>query len=335
MTPIQLAVDAMGGDFAPQEIVAGAVQGAREHHVALLLVGEPQIVQAELARHDTSGLDITLIPCDDVIRMDEDPALAVRSRAGASINVACRLVLDGQADGVVTMGHTGAGFVAALMHFGRIPGVQRPAILVPFLGLRKDLYLVDAGANTDVRPEHLLAFARMGSVYVARVAGIPQPAVGLLSNGAEPNKGNRIYKAAWPLLQAAPDIHFIGNVEGHDLFQRSPVNVVVTDGFLGNVVFKTLEGTITQVLAQVAEVLDTLPPEAAAVVRAHLDLVQARNHYARYGAAVLLGVRHPMFIGHGRSRAVAVRHALGTAKRMITAGVIPTLVTAFQGETPP
>ncbi len=333
MRSIRLAVDAMGGDFAPQEIIAGAVQGAREHRVALILVGELQAVQAELARHDTTGLDIDIAPCDDVIRMDEDPALAVRSRAGASINVACRLVLDGQADGVVTMGHTGAGFVAALMHFGRLPGVQRPAILVPFLGMRDDLYLIDAGANTDVRPEHLLAFARMGSVYVKRVAGIPQPEVGLLSNGAEPNKGNKIYKAAWPLLQAAPDLNFLGNVEGHDLF-HSTVNVVVCDGFLGNVVFKTMEGAVTQVLAQVAEVLDALPPETAAVVRAHLDLVQARNHYARYGAAVLLGVRHPMFIGHGRSRAVAVRNALGTARRMIAADVIPSISAAFQENLP-
>lgn len=321
---IRLAVDALGGDFAPQEIIAGAVQGAREQDIALLLVGTPAQVEDALSHHDTTGLEVEIVPCEDVIRMDEDPALVVRSRHGASINVACRLVLEGRADGVVSMGHTGAAFIAALLHFGRLPGVQRPALLVPLLGLRDDLYLIDAGANTDVRPKHLLTFARLGSVYVERVAGIARPAVGLLSNGAEANKGNRIYKEAWPLLQQAPDLRFIGNVEGHDLF-RKPVNLVVCDGFLGNVVFKTAEGVVAQVLAQVAEVLDTLPPESASLVHAHLDMVQARNHYARYGAAVLLGVNHPMFIGHGRSRAPAVRNALKTAQRMIAAGVLEHL----------
>ena len=203
MGVIRIAVDAMGGDYAPGEIIAGAVQGAKDLDLGLVLVGDPHLIQPQLSELETDGLELEIAPSFDVIRMEEHPAQAVRARPDASINVACRLVLDGRADGVLSMGHTGAGMIAALLNFGRIPGVERPAALVPFLGLRKDLYLLDAGAITEVRPQHLLQFAHMGSAYAEYAAQIPSPRVALLSNGEEANKGNKIGQEAYTLLEAS------------------------------------------------------------------------------------------------------------------------------------
>jgi glycerol-3-phosphate acyltransferase PlsX len=311
----------MGGDYAPQEIVAGALQGARSLSVGLLLVGDEQAIQKELAAAETGDLSFEVVPAQGVIRMGEEPAQAVRSRPKASINVACHLVLEGRADGVLTMGHTGAGMIAALFNFGRIPGVERPAAIVPLLGLRQDLFLIDAGANTEVRPQHLLQFAQMGAAYVEHAIGIPWPRVGLLSNGSEPNKGNAVGREAYPLLAAAKGINFIGNVEGNSLV-AGDVNLVVADGFVGNILLKSAEGIVGAVLAQVEEIFPQMSDEAAGLYRAHLDSLRHRNDYARHGVSTLLGVQHPMFIGHGRSKANAVSNGMATAHRMIASDVV-------------
>lgn len=320
MGVIRLAVDAMGGDYAPGEIIAGAVQGARDLDLGLVLVGDPQLIQEQLSELEKDDLELEIAPSFDVIRMEEHPAQAVRARPDASINVACRLVLDGRADGVLSMGHTGAGMIAALLNFGRIPGVERPAALVPFLGLRKDLYLLDAGAITEVRPQHLLQFAHMGSAYAEYAAQIPNPRVALLSNGEEANKGNKIGQEAYTLLKASP-LNFVGNIEGHTLL-TSEVNVVVADGFVGNIILKLAEGIAASLLDQVQEVVEKLPDAPAELVKHHLDTLREKNNYAHYGVSTLLGVQHPVFIGHGRSKAAAVRSGMETAKRMIAGGVI-------------
>ncbi len=325
---MRLAVDAMGGDFAPAEIVAGAVQGARDMRLGLVLVGEPVALQRELSKIEVDDLDLKVIPAKDTIHMVDDPIQAVRARPEASINVACRLVVEGQADGVLTMGHTGAGMVSALLNFGRIPGVERPALIVPFLGLRDDLYLIDAGANTEVRPMHLHQFALMGAAYAEHAAGIANPRVGLISNGSEPNKGNKVGREAYALLEADERLNFIGNVEGHTMLS-SGVNVMVSDGFVGNVLFKGAEGIVAWLLEQVEEVLEQLPPDARAAVRVHLDLLRTRNHYASYGVATLLGVNHPIFIGHGRSKAKAVYSGMATAQRMTATQVVSKIRQAF------
>jgi len=320
MGVIRLAVDAMGGDYAPGEIVAGAIQGARDLDLCLLLVGDPDAIQEQLSGLQTEDLELEIVPSQDVIRMQEHPAQAVRTRPAASINVACKLVLDGRADGVLSMGHTGAGMIAALLNFGRIPGVERPAALVPFLGLRQDLYLLDAGANTEVRPQHLLQFAHMGSTYAEYAAQIPHPRLALLSNGAESNKGNKIGQEAYTLLEAS-NLNFVGNIEGHTLLS-SDVNVVIADGFAGNIILKLAEGIAASLLDQAQEVLDKLPEASGELVKRHLDVLREKNNYAHYGVSTLLGVQHPIFIGHGRSKAAAVRNGMATAKRMIAGGVI-------------
>ena len=317
---IRLAIDAMGGDFAPADIVAGAIEGARRSRVALLLVGDPAAIQGELVKTDHADLDLEIEAADGVIRMEEDPARAVRLQPGASINVACQAVLDGKANGVLTMGHTGAGMIAALLKFGRTPGVDRPAVIVPLLGLREDLFLIDAGANTEVRPGFLFQFAQMGAVYVEHAAGIPNPRVGLLSNGSEPNKGNATGHAAYLLLAEADGLNFIGNVEGYRLFDGD-VNLIVADGFVGNILLKSAEGLVASLLTQVEEVLPKLEPESAGLMETELEAFRQRNHYARHGVSTLLGTQHPMFIGHGRSRAEAVTNGVETARRMIAGNI--------------
>jgi len=326
---IRLAIDAMGGDFAPHEIVAGAVRGARRLGVSLVLVGEQASIQAELDDQECTGLEIEIVPAGSVIGMHDNPAHAVRSQPEASINIACELVLDGRADGVVTMGHTGAGMIAALFKFRRIAGIERPAVIVPLLGLRENLYLIDAGANTEVRPKHLLQFAQMGSMYVEMAFGIPQPRVGLLSNGAEPNKGNAVGREAYALLERAGELNFIGNVEGNSLWS-SGINLIVTDGFTGNVLLKSTEGTVSALLTQVEEILPRLTGAPAELLQSQLQDLRLRNHYSRHGVSTLLGVQHPMFIGHGRSKAEAVVNGMATAQRAIASNAIASICQAFK-----
>lgn len=331
---IRLAVDAMGGDFAPAEIVAGALSGARQAGLALCLVGDADAVHHELAQHPSDDLTIEVVHAAEVIHMADDPVRAVRERPEASINVACRLVQERQADGLLTMGHTGAGMVAAMFAFGRLPGVDRPAALVPFLGLRPDLYLIDVGANTEVRPQHLLQFAHMGAAYAASVAGISEPRVGLLSNGAEPNKGNRVGREAYNLLQSEPGLNFIGNVEGHTLLTGG-ANVVVADGFAGNVLLKFAEGLVPGLLQEVAGVLADLPAETAETLRTRLKALGDRTNYAHYGASALLGLQKPVFIGHGRSKALAVHNGVLTAGKAIAADVVAVIRRALAGQAQP
>jgi glycerol-3-phosphate acyltransferase PlsX len=325
---IRLAIDAMGGDFAPREIIAGAVQGARKLGIHVLLVGDPASIKVELDRLDCTGIAIEIESAATVIGMHANPAEAVRTQPQASINIACQVVLEGRADGVVTMGHTGAGMIAALFKFGRIPGVERPAVIAPLLGLRENLYLIDAGANTEVRPKHLLQFAQMGSVYVEQAIGIPRPRVGLLSNGAEPNKGNATGREAYPLLEQASGLNFAGNIEGNSLWS-SDINVIVADGFSGNVLLKSTEGTVKTLLTQVEEVLPRLSAEPTEVLKAHLLDLRRRNHYSRHGVSTLLGVRHQMFIGHGRSKAEAVVNGMATAQRVIASTTIANIGQLF------
>jgi glycerol-3-phosphate acyltransferase PlsX len=291
-------------------------------------VGDPVAIEAELSNQDTQGVDYSIVPSKDVVHMDEDPIKAVRSKPDSSIKVACRQVLAGKADGVISMGHSGASIIAASVNFGRIPGVERPAPVIPFLGLREDLYLTDAGANTDVLPRHLLQFARMGTAYLSYALGIPNPRVGLLSNGSEPNKGNQLGKEAYSLLEADGDINFIGNIEGHAMFVGG-VDLVISDGFTGNVLIKTAEGIVQTLLAQFKDILATLPPDGLNAIDPQVQALYARNDYSRVGAAALLGVQRPMFFGHGRSKAIAVRNGIGNALNMITTDIVGKIRLSF------
>ncbi len=319
MSGIRLAVDASGGDFAPHEIIAGAISGAAQHPaVQLALVGRSDQIQAWLQQHDVRRASIEIVEAPDTIEMGEDPAFAVRSKKQASIVVACEWVRAGRADAVVTMGHTGAGMVAALFTFGRLPGIDRPAAIAPYLGF-EHTFLIDVGANTEVSPQHLLQFANLGSTYVEKVIGLPRPRVALLANGAEPNKGNAIGRQAFPLL-AASGLNFVGNIEGTDL-PKDRANVIVSDGFTLNIALKLSEELIDVVLQQVAAEYDVVDDHLAAV----LERVRQRHDYAQHGASLLLGVNGLIFIGHGRSRAPAVARAIGQAARAVEVDLLAAL----------
>lgn len=328
MEKVRIAIDAMGGDYAPKEIVIGALQGARDFGVKVLLVGEPTAIEAEISNLNTGGLEYSIVPSKGTIQMDEDPIQAVRNKSDSSINIACRQVLEGNADGVLSMGHSGASIIAASINFGRIPGVERPAPVIPFLGLREDLYLTDAGANTDVLPRHLLQFAKMGTAYLIHALGISNPRVGLLSNGSEPNKGNQVGKQAFSLMKADSDINFIGNIEGHSMFTGG-VDLVISDGFIGNILIKTAEGIVQTLLAQFKDVLSSLPQDALTSIASQMEALYAHNDYARVGVAALLGLQRPIFFGHGRSKAIAVRNGIGNALKMITTDIVDKIRLAF------
>jgi glycerol-3-phosphate acyltransferase PlsX len=321
MEEIHLAIDAMGGDYAPEEVVTGAVQGAREHNIHISLVGDPTVIQNELSKLNTDGISYEIIDAPEVIQMDESPVKAVRARPDATINVACRMVAQGKADGVLTMGHSGAGLIAGMLNFGLIPGIERPAFIVPFLGLRDGLFITDAGANTEVRPNQLVQFAQMGTAYVELVGGIKNPTVGLLSNGSEPNKGNKLGRTTYPLLSKAEGIDFYGNIEGHTMLE-SDVNIILCDGFTGNVVLKIAEGIIDRIIKQAQSDTPDLVGEFSEVVFEYLKNLRWSKSYANQGVAALLGLQFPIFIGHGRSKAIAIRNGMAHARRTISEDVL-------------
>jgi len=327
---MRIAVDAMGGDHGPATIVAGALDGARRAGVGLTLVGQTDMIQAALATHDQTGIDIEVLDAPDVIGMDQHPAQAVRRLPNASILVACRAASSGSAGAVVSAGNSGAAMAAALLVLGRIPGIDRPAIASFVPSERGRTLLLDLGAVTDPRPAHLVQFARMGSAYAERVGGIASPTVGLLSNGEEPTKGNQLVQETFPLLAALAGIDFYGNVEGTDITQ-GVVDVVVTDGFTGNVALKVAEGVGALVVAALrSEVTATLPRKLAALLlRPAFRAVGSKLDYSETGGAALLGVNGAVVIAHGRSDAKAIANAVLVAHRAASQEVVAHIGAAI------
>lgn len=312
---MKIAVDAMGSDNYPVPDVEGAVQGAREFDVALLLVGKPDAIEAELARHDTAGLSIEVVPASQVIEMTDSPATAVRSKPDSSMVVGMKLLKQGRADAFVSMGNTGGMLAAAIFHLGRIKGIKRPALSTVFPTASGHTFILDIGANADVKPDYLPQFALMGSVYVERVLGVPNPRVGLVSNGEEESKGSEVVQAAHQLIKHMPGINFIGNVEGRDI-PFGKADVVVTDGFTGNIIIKLAEGLGKMMKTMIREELkaDPLSIVGGVMARRAFDRISERTNYARYGGAPLLGVDGIVIVGHGSSTAFAVKHAVRVAR---------------------
>jgi phosphate acyltransferase len=318
-----VAVDAMGGDKAPEEIVAGAVEAARSDDIPVVLVGPPEQVG------DTGGLP--LVACTEVIAMHEDPAQSVRKKKDSSLVRAAELVRDGKASAMVSAGNTGATMAAALLRLGRLPGVARPCIATPLPRLgRQPAVLVDAGATTECTPPMLVQFAQMGAAYVAARYEIAEPTVGLLSIGEEPSKGTPMVKETHALLEApASGVRFYGNVEGRDLLP-SPVDVVVTDGFTGNVTLKALEGSLRFVIDTLMAVFgsDDEAREASEVLLPRLLPLAAEFEPENTGGAMLLGVDGVCVIGHGRSSSVAMVNAIRVAYDLARRGLVDHLAAA-------
>ncbi len=320
--PVTIALDAMGGDYAPREILLGAIEAAQTLPVSLLLVGPDRTIEQEL-REIADGRPVPqfeIVDAPDVIGFQDD-ASAVKNRRGASIRVICDLVREGRADACVTMGHTGAALMASILTFGRIGKVQRPCVGVPYFNLQPQTLLLDAGAMVDCKPEHLVQFARMGSIYVERILGVARPTVALMANGREDNKGNELTRAAFALLKEC-DLNFIGNVEGYDL-PRGTANVIVMDGFWGNIALKVSEGLSEELFARMARRFGEagLEPKVTPI----LQEMKAAVDYARIGAVPVLGVNGLISTGHGRSRAAATVGAIATALRAVDVKLLDAL----------
>src|SRR4051812_17703164 len=323
---MRIAVDAVGGDHGSAVVVSGAIDGARRFGVALLLAGPEAEVRQALANCNTSGVDVIVEDAPQIIGMEEQPAQAVRRKPRSAIAVALDAVKEGRAAALVSAGNSGAVMAGALQKLGRIPGVDRPAIAGYLPSIKGKTLVLDLGAVTDPRPTHLVQFAQMGSIYIERAFGVARPTVGLLSNGAEPSKGNQLVQETFPLLAAASGIDFHGNVEGNDI-TRGVVDVVVTDGFTGNVALKTAEGaaalineTVRRHLTSsiVRKALAGLLYPAFREVRKDLD-------YAEQGGAPLLGIDGVVIISHGRSNERAIASAVGVAKQSAEGDVPGTI----------
>ncbi len=319
---LPVAVDAMGGDHAPHEIVAGARRAVEELGIPVVLVGPPD------GLGDTGGLEV--IPASEVIAMDDDPGSSVRRKKDSSLVRAAEAVRDGKALAMVSAGNTGATMASALLRMGRLKGVLRPAIATPIPQLGSHpAVLLDAGANAECTPAMLVQFAQMGAAYASARYGVAEARVGLLSIGEEKSKGTPLVKETHVLLEEAPDIAFVGNVEGRDLL-HAPADVFVTDGFTGNVALKTLEGSLRFFMDTLLQVFgaDEEAKAAAEVMLPRLAPLAAEFDPDGIGGAMLLGVNGVCVISHGSSSATAIVSAVGVAHDVAVAGLVDRLARA-------
>ena len=313
--PSTIALDAMGSDRAPKPEVEGAIQAARHYGVSVLLVGREATIYAELARHPSAAeLPIELVHASEVITMNDKAARAVRSKRDSSLRVGLRLVREGRAAGFLTAGNTGAAMATAKMVLGALPGVDRPALAAVFpTALGTAAILLDVGANVDCKPENLEQFAVMGEIYCRSIFGTKRPRVGLLSIGEEETKGNDLTRQSYQLLKQLP-LLFVGNVEGRDLYNGS-VDVIVTDGFVGNVALKASEGVANLVRYALKEALKaTITRQVGYMLsRSAFTDFKKRIDHTEYGGAPLLGVKGVCIITHGSSNANAIKNAIRVA----------------------
>ena len=330
--PSVIALDAMGSDKAPKPEIEGALQAARHHGARVLLVGPEASLKAELARYPgAQRLPIEVVHAGEVITMD-DKVEAIRAKRDSSIRVGLRLVRDGQADGFVTAGNTGAAMATARMVLGSLAGVDRPALAAAFpTVLNTAAILVDVGANVDCTPVNLEQFAVMGDIYCRAIFGMKRPRVGLLSIGEEESKGNELTREAFKLLKQLP-LNFVGNVEGRDLY-LGQVDVIVADGFVGNVALKTSEGVARLVRAVLKETLkSTITRQVGALLsrNAFSDFKKRLDH-TEYGGAPLLGVKGVCIITHGSSNTNAIKNAIRVAAEFAEGQVNETIARELTG----
>lgn len=335
-TRAKIAVDAMGGDYAPDEIIAGAIRAAAELDVDILLVGDAQHIESYLQQHHHSPKNIEIVPSEGVVSMEEEPLVALRRKPKASINVAMDLVKQKRADAVVSAGHSGAAMAAALLRLGRLKGIDRPAIgaVLPTLLAGKSVIVLDVGANVDCKPKYLEQFAVMGTVYSKYVMDIENPKVGLLNIGEEPTKGNDLAIRTHELLEANRVIAFGGNAEGRDVL-KGDFDVIVCDGFVGNILLKFAEA-IGEVMLQILR--EELPQGirgqiGTALLKPNLQRIKQRMDHAEHGGALLFGVDGVCIISHGSSQAPSIFNAIRLATEAIDHQVIERIRSYNQQST--
>ncbi len=323
---MKIIIDAMGGDHAPQAPVKAAVKAVGELEVEIILVGKTDVVEKELSKYNYNKDKISIAHAEDVISNHEEPAKAVRSKKNASVVVAANMLKNGEGDAMLSMGNTGALLASGLLIVGRIKGVLRPALGALLPSAKGPKMLIDAGANTNCKPENLVQFGIMGSIYMKNVLGIDSPTVGLMSNGEEEGKGDELTKETFPLLKNAP-VNFIGNIEGRDVMEGT-ADVITCDGFVGNVILKTVEGMGHVVSKKVKGIFmkGLFTKLGALFVMKGLNEFKQAMDYREYGGAPLLGTKKPVIKGHGSSDAKAVFSAIYQAKKFVETSVINDIV---------
>lgn len=324
---MRIVVDAMGSDDYPQPDVVGAVQAARLLNIEIVLVGDQARIQPVLASQNLTGLTVDVVHADQQIVMTDKPSEIIKSKPNSSMHVGLQLVRDGAADAFVTAGHTGAALGISMLRqvgLGRLPGVKRPALGVVFPTAERP-FLIDDGANADCRPEYLLQFAIMGSLYMQKMEGIAAPTVALVSNGEEEGKGNRLIQEAGPLL-AASNLNFIGNVEPKD-FMRGKADVAVTDGFTGNLMLKMAEATAAYMSNLIRQELTANPISmlGGLMTRTAFKRVRRRLDPDEVGGAPLLGINGVVIVGHGRSTAYAIQQAVTQAHQAVKQQIVAAI----------
>lgn len=320
---MRIALDAMGGDKAPEEIIDGAVEAVREAsgRFKIVLVGQKDVIENYIGSRGFSLKDLELADASEVVGMSESPATAIRRKKDSSISVAARMHREGEVDAVVSAGNTGAAVASSLLYLGRMQGIDRPAIAIYYPTRNGGTVLLDGGANSDNAPRHLEQFALMGAVYAEHFLGRKDPRIGLLSIGEEPSKGNELTRETHKLLSRS-ELNFVGNVEGRDIFLET-VDVVVTDGFVGNVVLKFTESIIYYINELIKEgVSESASAKIGALLmKPVFRMMKKTLDYAEYGGMPLLGVNGVTIIGHGGSSAKAIKNAIFAAERFIKSGI--------------
>ncbi len=318
---MMIAIDAAGGEHAPREIVEGAIKAAQDFGVDIALVGNKSILHV-LAGHYMNKLNLKIIDAPQVIGYNEHPLKAIKSKPNSSIVIGVNLVRDGAASAFVSAGNTGAVLAASLLSLSKVKGIDRPA-LGSFLDITPPVpaLLIDAGANADCHPNNLVQFAQMGSIYTKHILGIDAPSIGLLNNGEEEIKGNRLAQQTHQLLKRRNGLNFVGNIEGQDIMKRK-VDIIVTDGFTGNIVLKTIEGmgdSFLHVARQASRIFSTAYHLRGRELLRDIGLGSwvKRVDYTEYGGACLMGVNGNVIVAHGRSQAKAIKNAIGLAKQTV------------------
>jgi len=325
---MKIALDAMGGDFAPDVTVAGAIEAASEYDVEVILVGDRERLHEAIRDKRYPADKITIYHASEVAGMDESPVTVLRKKKDSSIRKAVELVKNGQADAAVSAGHSGVAMAMALFLLGKLPGVDRPAIATIMPSLTGFFVLIDAGANVDCKPENLLQFAYMGDAYYNAIFKDSSAKVALLSIGEEDTKGNELTKESFKLLKGRKGLNFIGNIEGKDVF-AGRANVIVCDGFIGNIVLKTSEGLAETILKMLKREIANVATGKLGylMIKPAIRNFKKRTDYDEYGGAPLLGINGTCIISHGRSSARALKHAIRVAAEMSRQRVHETIAT--------
>ena len=321
---MRILLDVMGGDCRPRELVKGGIELGRQRGIEIAFAGDRQLIESALVEFGvTAGRSFHIIPCTQIVRMDDSPVKAVRDKSDSSLIRGLRELEAGTVDAFVSPGNTGAVVAGSLFTLGRIPGIPRPGILAPLPTLEgRDIFLIDVGATSDCHAEHLVHFAKMGSTYAKEVIGIENPSVGLLNIGGEQGKGNRLMTKTYALLESS-DLHFVGNVEAHQLIQTRPADVIVSDGFVGNICLKAVEGSVSAVTRLLRQSIrkSTISKLGALLMKRAFASLRAAMSYQKRGGAPLLGVNGIVVIAHGRSNAEAIGSAIDVARREVEANL--------------